>query len=109
MKLRAYLVQRSRGDDIQIECEELAKVVKAWESGKIAIVKQGIVNPSYVTGITEDWRRIKNWNVAHKNHKMLGNKKAVKAMEKRGLLPLDDVFGGEVTKLITGKSKENGQ
>lgn len=60
-RTKAYLVNLSKGEPVQIDEEELAKVVQALQAGSIAILKQGIINPSYVISITPDTQRIREW------------------------------------------------
>lgn len=57
-RTKAYLVQVSRGEPVKIDDEELPKVIAALESGRVCILKQGIINPSYVTSVIPDKDRI---------------------------------------------------
>ena len=54
-----YLVERSMGVDIQIEQEELSKVVEGIKTGKMIVVNQGIINPKYISGIVKDYKDMK--------------------------------------------------
>lgn len=58
---KAYLVQISGGTSIQIDEDELPKVIYAIQNGKVAMVKQGVINPSYVTCVVEDKKRVELW------------------------------------------------
>ena len=60
-RTKAYLVQVSKGDPVQIDQEELPKVIAAMQSGKPCILKCGIVNPSYVTSVVPDNNRMREW------------------------------------------------
>ena len=60
-RTKAYLVQVSRGEPVKIDEEELPKVIAALESGRVAILKQGIINPSYVTSVVADKDRIETY------------------------------------------------
>lgn len=60
-RTKAYLVQVSRGDAVQIDQEELPKVVAAMQSGAPCVLKRGIINPSYVTSVVPDRERIEAW------------------------------------------------
>lgn len=60
-RTKAYLVQMSKGDPVQIDQEELPKVITSMQSGKPCILKRGIVNPSYVTSVVPDRDRISLW------------------------------------------------
>lgn len=58
MKLKAYKVELSNGSKIPIDADELPNVIQAIQSGRPAIVRQGIFNPSYYVAIVEDVKRI---------------------------------------------------
>jgi hypothetical protein len=60
-RTKAYLVQLSKGDPVKIDEDELPKVLQAIQSGNPAIVRQGIVNPSYITSVVPDKDRIEQW------------------------------------------------
>ena len=63
----AYLVNLSRGEPVRIDQEELTKVLAALQAGAPVVVKQGIINPSYVVSVTPDMRRIDEYvEMAHK-------------------------------------------
>ena len=56
---KAYIVRMSvKNMDIRIDEDEIAKVLKGISSGAIIKVRQGIINPSFFAGITEDVERV---------------------------------------------------
>lgn len=57
MKNKAYKIVMSRGDDIQIDADEINNVLKAITSGQPAIVRKGIFNPSFYVSVIEDEER----------------------------------------------------
>lgn len=57
-RTKAYLVQMSRGEPVQIDQEELPKVIASMQSGKPCVLKCGIVNPSYITSVVPDGKRM---------------------------------------------------
>lgn len=61
VRTKCYLVNLSRGDAIKIDQEELGKVLAALQSGTPAVVKQGIINPSYVVSVTGDKDRLERF------------------------------------------------
>lgn len=86
-RTKAYIVELSTGGKIQIDEDEVAKVVQGMQSGSVIVVRQGIINPSFVGGITPDKDRIKAWlDECRYGH---GQGDQIRA---RGLLPLGDIF-----------------
>ena len=56
---KAYIVRMSvKNMDIRIDEDEIAKVLKGIQAGAIIKVRQGIINPSFFAGITEDVERV---------------------------------------------------
>ena len=60
MQNTPYKIIMSRGDDIQINTDELVNVLKAISSGQPAIFKTGMFNPSFFVSLVEDKER-KSW------------------------------------------------
>ena len=78
-----YIIERSKGVDIQIEESELMKVLQAIKTGKIVIVKQGLINPKYISGIVKD----------------------KKSMEVFSEIELENIFDGKKISLMLDKIK----
>ena len=88
VRTRAYKIQRSNGEDIRIDEDELPKFVAGMASGTFMFFRQGGANPSYVTGIVPDKDRIREW-VEECNYGF-GQGGAAWA---RGIKPLQDILG----------------
>lgn len=56
--MKAYKIVMMNKQEIQIDAEEVSKVVKAISTASPAILKQGIFNPSSYSHIIEDNSRI---------------------------------------------------
>lgn len=56
---KAYIVRMSvKNMDIRIDEDEIDKVLRGISTGSIIKVRQGIINPSFFAGITEDVERV---------------------------------------------------
>lgn len=56
---KAYIVRMSvKNLDVRIDEDEIAKVLQGIKTGNPIKVRQGIINPSFFAGITEDFERI---------------------------------------------------
>ena len=56
---KAYIVRMSvKNMDIRIDEDEINKVLQGIKTGAIIKVRQGIINPSFFAGITEDVERV---------------------------------------------------
>lgn len=58
---KAYIVELSTGGKINIDEDEVHKVVQGMQTGSVIVVRQGIINPSFVGGITPDKDRVDAW------------------------------------------------
>lgn len=58
MKNRAFKIVLSTRDYINIDSDEIEKVMKSIQSGQPAILKRGILNPSFFVGVIEDDKRM---------------------------------------------------
>jgi len=85
---KAYLINRSNGGDIKIDEDELPKFIQGMTQGVFMFFRQGGVNPSYVTGITIDKERMKEW--IHECGYGNGQGDQIRA---RGIKPLTDILG----------------
>lgn len=61
-RTKAYLVIMSNKDPIRIDEEELQKIVEGSARGGLVVVKQGVVNPSYIVDIQLDKERMREWH-----------------------------------------------
>jgi len=107
VRTKAYLVQVSRGNPIQIDEDELPKILAAMQSGSPAILKQGIVNPSYITSVVPDKERISLWL---EDTKYDGSKRALGIKPLAELIDRTEVLksiaahkGGSAPRLGTGQ------
>lgn len=90
----AFLIQRSNGDDIKIDQEELDGVLEGWNKGAIIIVKRGIVNPSFITGVVPDKNRISEWKKT-----ISYDDTRAKYFKAHGMKPLETIFKDTGTKI----------
>lgn len=101
-RTKAFKVIMSRGDAIQIDEEELDAVVEGMNTGKVIIVKRGVINPSYLVTIEQDKDRIQAWTEQFKYGHGQGDK-----IRARGLESLDNIFGQtKVGMAIEAKEKQ---
>lgn len=82
MPERAYVVWLSTGRNVQIDADELPIVEQACITGKIAKVRQGLINPSYIVTVMLDHQRL---------HKLL----EVQMQRKRDNANADEYHMGE--------------
>jgi len=88
VRTKAYKINRSNGDDIPIDEDELPKFIQGMATGTFMFFRQGGANPSYVTGITPDKDRIRAWlDECSYGH---GQGEAARL---RGMKPLKDILG----------------
>lgn len=109
-KPKAFIVKMSvKNLDVQIDADEVQRVVDGIISGQPIKVKRGIVNPSFYVGIVEDVDRIKGYmdevNRIVANNKnydtyKIGHKEALPEFTK-----LKDIFDG--LKLTSGQKQLN--
>lgn len=57
MTNKPYKIIMSRGDDIQIDSDEIQDVLKAISTKSPAIVRNGIINTSFYVSIVKDKKR----------------------------------------------------
>lgn len=58
---RPYKIIMSRGDDIQIDTDELLDVTRALAGKTPVVVRRGIINPSFYVSIVKDEERWKSF------------------------------------------------
>ena len=93
MKNRPYKVIMSRGDDIQIDADEVKNVLKAISGGQPAVVRTGIFNPSFCVSVVKDKQR---WVRFLEDIKYTDNKKELLIT---GVPQLKNMFEDTVLKL----------
>lgn len=82
-KVMAYKVVMSRGDDVQIDQDEIDNVVLAIQKGTPVRVRRGIFNPSFYVSIVKDEKRVVDF---------MEDTKYDDRRRARGLEPLKDIF-----------------
>lgn len=95
-----YLVELSNKTKIQIDPDELPKVVEGIKSGNPVVVRQGIFNPSFFVSIVHDEQRITQileFNETIRFQISQGTAKPDK------LEPLSDIFAEMRDKLLLEK------
>lgn len=101
---RAYKIVMSRGNPLQIDADEMPKVIEAMQEGKPCKVKQGIFNPSFYVEIVEDTERIQEHNAEVRRIEEMNRQDREyhggKAQRKVPVLkPLKNIFEGVPLKL----------
>lgn len=98
----AFIINLSRGEKIQIDEDELPKLVSGIKNGQVVIFRQGIVNPSFIISIIRDTNRMKMFWEGERGLEF--NKGAYpdkKFPEKLKIKPLHDIFAEVRDKLLT--------
>lgn len=102
VRTKAFKVVMSKGDPIKIDEEEIDGVVEGMNTGKVIIVKRGIINPSYLVTITQDGERVGEWNKECGYGHGQGD-----AIRQRGIKPLQSIFGEtRIGKAIEAKQQQ---
>lgn len=60
-KPKAFVVRMSNKMDIQIDDDEVYKVIQGIAKGQPVRVRQGVINPSFYIAIVEDVDRLKSY------------------------------------------------
>lgn len=105
MKTKAYKVIMSSGPPIQIDEDEVAKVIEGRRRGADVVVRQGVINPAHYVSIVEDKDRdhaARSERDAIEQH----NKYCLPAERKKweGMQSLRDIFA-DTLKQIKGLTK----
>lgn len=99
-RTKAYKIQLSRGADIQVDQEEVEKVINGMTSGALIALKQGIVNPSYIVAVVEDGERVKMW---------MEDTKYDSDERKEGMQSIGNIFeNSPIGKLLEERKQING-
>ena len=87
-RTQCYKVIMSRGPDIQIDEEEIDKVMAGINEGATMIVKRGVINPSFFVSVVADDERKEEWVRGSRNNPEL---------ERNGIPRLKSIYGGTMT------------
>ena len=106
--MKAYLVQLSRGRDIQADEDELEIITKAIQTGSPAKLRQGIFNPSFFVSIVEDKNRVRELaydlkDIKEHNYRDRVYRDGKEQKELPTMKPLADIFKEVQLKLPNGK------
>jgi len=97
---RPYKIIMSKGDPIQIDSDELNKVIRGLKEGGIVVTRAGIFNPSFYISIIKDTKR---WSEFIEDIKYEDNKLELR---KKGCKKLNNIFSEiEILKLKVGNKK----
>lgn len=109
-ELKGYVITLSRGEKIQLDSDEMAKVINAIQTGSACKLRQGLFNPSFYISIAEDSERMKSFrdevrSVKRNNHqdKEYGDGKFQRKIPE--FKPLKDIFADVPMKLESGAKK----
>lgn len=89
--IKAYLIELSNKRTIQVDSDELPKVIEAIKTGSPAIVRQGIFNPSFFVSIVQDEQRVKVITERNEGRRWLIEQGEAEPEE---LKPLSNIFEG---------------
>ncbi len=94
---RPYKIVMSKGDSIQIDSDEIDKVIRGLQEGGIVVTRSGVFNPSFYISIVKDTKR---WNEFIEDIKYEDNKVELR---KAGCKRLNNIFSEiEILKLKVG-------
>lgn len=96
-RTKAYKVVLSTGDPVQIEQEEIQKLIDNAHVKGVIVFKRGIVNPSFIVSVVEDKDRMEAWVRECKANAEIsdGYTQGDRARE-RGVKALDSIFEGSL-------------
>ena len=105
--MKAYTILMSVGDPIQLDHDELPKVLTAIQKKQPCLVRQGLFNPSFYVTIREDGKRLSEFrdkvsDIEKQNDfdREYCDGKEQKPLPK--MKPLADIFDGVQLKLASG-------
>jgi len=92
----------SKGDPVKLDEEELQKVLEGANAGELIVLKQGVINPSYLVSIEKDKDRLQAWS----HETGYGHGQGERAYA-RGIKPLGTIYseGSHIGKLIADSTK----
>lgn len=82
-RVQGYLCYLSSGAKIQVDEDEVPKLLEGINKGKVVLVRQGIINPSYFVALERDRERIERF---------LEDTKYDKPKRLRGMEQLSNIF-----------------
>lgn len=90
MKLtKAFIARLSNDGYVKIDLDEIDKVIQGIQTGSLIIIRNGIINPSYLIGIMEDKERMNEWNRMCNYTDESGERARIEGMK-----PLRNIFEG---------------
>lgn len=88
-RVQGYICCLSNGVKIQIDEDEVPKLLEGINKGKVVVVRQGIINPSYFVALEKDRERIR----AFLDDTKYNDEKSI-AKRGRGMEALESIFSG---------------
>ncbi len=103
---KAYVARLSNDGYVKIDGDEIDKVVGGMQAGRAIVVRNGVINPSYIVGIMEDRDRIREW--LNECEYGANDERGIQART-NGIRPLKNIFEGSAieAKMIEA-AKETG-
>jgi hypothetical protein len=87
MFTKAYIAKMSGNDmSIMIDQDEIEKVIDAINKKQVVVIRQGLINPSFIIGIMLDHKRVREWieDIARGDEQKRLN----------GITPIQNIFKG---------------
>ena len=112
-ELKGFVITMSRGEKIQLDSDEMAKVIHAMQTGSACKLRQGLFNPSFYISIAEDTKRMKDFR-SDLNSALTSNKRDKEynggkfQKEIPVFKPLKDVFADVPMQLESNAQKLGG-
>lgn len=109
VRTKAYKAIMSTGDPIQLEQEEIEKVLAGANQKALIVVKRGVINPAFLVSITDDKDRVKAWvdeiNRGAYIDDAMTRTQGDEARE-RGMKPLASIFEGKLQEQLRESALE---
>lgn len=86
-RVQGYICCLSNGVKIQIDEDEVPKLVEGINKGSVVVVRQGIINPSYFVALEKDRERVRAFldDTKYNDERTIAKRNA-------GMLPLESIF-----------------
>jgi len=93
----------SSKESIKIDEEELQKILEASAGGGLCVVKQGVINPSFIVDIQIDKERMREWTTQCQYGHGQGEE-----YDRKGIPPLNRIYseGTPIAQLLAKKQIE---
>ena len=107
-RTKAYKVIMSNGDPIQVEQEEIEKVLAGAQAKGLIVVKRGIINPAFIVSVVDDKDRLQAWH-KQTNYSAIeadGTRQGDKYL-REGLKPLDVIFEGTIARQLKASAVDS--